>query len=135
MDHKELKQTVTALGRALPSGASDRDLTRLAEAGTLVPLPSGWTFIHEGTSEDTCYIVLSGNVTVTRKQEKVVDLGPGAVIGEVAFFAGRLRNASVRTTEASELFAVPFGRLREAIDEASGLRTVLDHQVEEPTGS
>jgi uncharacterized protein len=64
------------------------------------------------------YIILSGRLIVYRPNPKrpyenveLAQLGPGAVVGEVAPILGQLRSASVRALEPSTLLVLPVNEL------------------------
>ena len=84
---------------ALPSFADCRpgDLEALARAGRAVSLPAHWTFLHEQTPADACYVLLQGEVRVLRHDVELTALGPGQVLGEMGLLGHSLRRASVRT--------------------------------------
>jgi MFS family permease len=75
----------------LPAPALERvmaDVTRSeAEPGTLV--------IREGDRGDRFYVIVGGEVEVTRGGEHVQDVGPGGYVGEIALLRDVPRTASV----------------------------------------
>lgn len=62
--------------------------------------PAGFYIIEQGEPPSSLYLILSGRADVIREQPdgaliKVVELGPGEFIGEMAFAEGKKRNAHV----------------------------------------
>ena len=81
-------------------------------------LAVGQLLCQYGDPPGPMYIILSGSLTVYRPNPKrpyenleLAQLGPGAVVGEVAPILGQLRSASVRALEASTLLVVPVNQL------------------------
>ncbi len=72
-----------------------RDLAAIAAAGSEVSYPTGHRLLTEGENGDTGYVLLSGEVNVTRKGRKIATLGPGEILGELALLGQEPRTASV----------------------------------------
>jgi CRP-like cAMP-binding protein len=77
------------------SSLNKRDISAVAKAGDELDFAAGHELITEGTTGSEAYILLSGNVTVTRKGTKLAKLGPGDIIGELALLDQSTRTASV----------------------------------------
>jgi signal transduction histidine kinase len=98
--------------RRLPlfAGLSEEDLERLYHMAEPVFIPEGRRFIQEGEPGDTLYIVLDGEVEVTKRQggqDVVLAVrGAGEFFGEMSLLDGAPRNASLRTLRDSHLLAV-----------------------------
>lgn len=88
------------------SGLSDKELKKVAEAGTRVHLPAHWSLMSETTPADKAYVILSGEVAIRQRGETVATVGPGSVIGEVGIMEHRLRTAGV--VSLTELDVVHF---------------------------
>lgn len=106
--------------RRLPLFAelSEDDLERLYHMAEPIFIPEGRRFIQEGEPGDTLYIVLDGEVEVTKRQgghDVVLAVrGDGEFFGEMSLLDGAPRNASLRTLRDSHLLAisqVAFGTL------------------------
>jgi uncharacterized protein len=81
-------------------------------------LAQGQLLCQYGDPPGPMYIVLSGSLIVYRPNPKrpyenleLAQLGPGAVVGEVAPILGQLRSASVRALEPSTLLVVPVNEM------------------------
>lgn len=71
------------------------DADRLARRGTPVQIPAGSTFCTEGERGRQAFLILAGEAKVLAA-DKVVTLGPGAIVGELATLdRHRTRNATV----------------------------------------
>jgi CRP/FNR family transcriptional regulator, cyclic AMP receptor protein len=116
--------TVRLLGRvALFAGLAERDLEELAQ----VAVPRSWlpgeAVFREGDPGDTCYVIRSGLVRVTRRhsdgrQITLAELRDGEVFGELAMFGGETRSATVEAVEPTTGVAILAGDMR---------RTMLAH--------
>ena len=88
---------------------SDGDWRALFEQTRPVALGSGQVLIKSGESDRALYFVASGALEVTAGAGLGDALGtmfremPGAVIGEISFFDGQPRTATVWATKASQL--------------------------------
>jgi len=86
----------------LPAPALERvmaDLVRSeAEPGTLV--------IREGDRGDRFYVIVEGEVSVTRGGTQVQDVGPGGYVGEIALLRDVPRTASVTAKTHVDLLAL-----------------------------
>lgn len=128
MRDRETRLTAQRLSTAL--GVSDDDLGTLAESGQIVTLPARWTFIHENTPGDSCYVVLSGEVSVMHDHVEKLRLGIGSIVGEMALAKRSLRTANVCTRTPVELFVVPYERLEPVFQRTPSLRDRLLHAAE-----
>jgi putative ABC transport system ATP-binding protein len=95
----------------------------------------GAMILTEGTNADAFYIVIKGIVEVIlprANQSDVValQLGPGKVFGEMAFFHERKRRASVRASEAGsvEVLALGYDQLDQLLSQSEATREAL-HQM------
>ena len=74
----------------------------------LVQYESGALIIREGEPADCLYVLVSGEVQVTRDDDygseiTVAELGPGAVFGEQGLLLGQPRNANVTALDTVTL--------------------------------
>ncbi|MCX7675328.1 MAG: cyclic nucleotide-binding domain-containing protein [Bdellovibrionaceae bacterium] len=69
----------------------------------------------EGDEPDAMYVVKSGRLQVIKSKGEgeviLAELGPGAMVGEMAFFDLKPRSASVRAVKDSEVIALPYKAL------------------------
>jgi CRP-like cAMP-binding protein len=87
--------------RSLPilDGLRGRELRELERCGRLVHIPQGWAIIHERESPDNAYLLLEGRARVDVRRERVAELGPGDLAGEMGLVSHRPRTASVTALE------------------------------------
>ncbi|WP_374999882.1 cyclic nucleotide-binding domain-containing protein [Aeromicrobium sp. CTD01-1L150] len=88
------------------TGLGERDATTLARAGQDVRVPEGWSIIFETTPSDKAYILLEGTVDIRKGGEKIAEVGPGGVLGEIGLLNHQLRSASV--VAATPIVAIHF---------------------------
>jgi CRP/FNR family cyclic AMP-dependent transcriptional regulator len=96
---------------------SERDLAQLSEVAVPRAYLEGESIFREGDNGDTCYVVRSGRVRVTRRHSDgrlltLAELGPGQIFGELAMFAGETRSASVEAIEDTRALALLAGDVR-----------------------
>ena len=89
-----------------------RDLTP-AERRTIVSLGQevefgpGDRIIEEGSPGDCFFVILAGTVEVLKAGRRIADLGPGAILGEMAIFNRDLRTSEARCRERCTLLSIP----------------------------
>jgi signal transduction histidine kinase len=123
--------------RATPLFAElpERALELLCARAEPMQLRAGEMLIEEGSVGDSLFVVLSGELDVSKRsgdgEMPLARVGPGALQGEMAAIEERPRTASVRAVGDAEVLRVP----REALLDVLGsgpeaalaiLRTVLD---------
>lgn len=102
-----LVERVAALHRVeLFAGIPGRVLAAVADVAVEEHLESGDTFIEAGALEAHLYVIVEGRVRAHRGDRSVVELGPGATVGELAVLAPAPRTASVTTLEPTHLLRV-----------------------------
>jgi CRP-like cAMP-binding protein len=94
----------------------DRVLAGLARTLEEETFPAGTTMITEGAVEDWLFVLIDGSVRVTH-WDRVSELGPGDVVGELAVLAGEERVVTVTAMTDVQAF-----RLRK-VDFDEALRT------------
>jgi cAMP-dependent protein kinase regulator len=104
---------------AVLASHSAEDLELLAYASTLKGFARGDVLMHEGAEGDAAYLVLSGQVAVTRAGEgaPLATLEAGALVGQLALLDSAPRSATVTAVNdatALELKADVFANLMNA---------------------
>ena len=96
--------------RKLPPGAR----ATLAAAMQEEAYHPGETVVAAGERADRVFVLCTGllEVTLAGRAEVVRRLERGALLGELAFFAGEVRTATVRAAETSVLLSLPFENFR-----------------------
>ena len=100
------------------AGCSNKQIDKVAEIVTELPMPAGATIMTEGALAHEFVIIETGTAVVRRGGRKVATLGPGDFVGELALVLHRPRNATV-TAETEMLLLVidsrSFGKLLETV--------------------
>lgn len=70
---------------------------------------------REGDPPDAMYVIKSGKLAVVKSKQNneiiLAEIGPGAMVGEMAFFDNKPRSASVKALKDSEVIALPYKAL------------------------
>ena len=107
--------------RATPlfGGLDDALLERLVQMGEIVDLPPGSVLIREGDEADAMFVVLDGEVEITKRADAseipVARVGPGSLQGEIGALEGGRRLASVRAVTQVEALRIPVSAVRELL--------------------
>lgn len=94
---------------------SKRDLQFLASRVDEVSLKPGQTVIREGQPTDAFFIVLTGNVNVTRQGKPAARLGPGEFFGEIGMLDQGPATATVVTDGPVDAMVLSHAQFRDAI--------------------
>jgi serine/threonine protein phosphatase PrpC/CRP-like cAMP-binding protein len=100
-----LKREVLA-GMPLFARLTERELLRALQVADVRSYEPGEVVIHEGDCGDELFIVLSGNVTVTRGEAVLTSLGRGEHFGEMALIRNLPRSATVTSDANSEIIVI-----------------------------
>ncbi len=91
---------------------------------------------REGDAPDAMYVIKSGKLAVVKSKSNsevvLAEIGPGAMVGEMAFFDNKPRSASVKALKDSEVIALPYKALHAQFHNfpewcKAIMRTVNDH--------
>lgn len=98
------------------SSLSSPELTALSLRFREVSVPEGMQFIIQDEEDSTLYVLATGKVEVYRTDidgnwAHIAYLGPGEPIGEMGYFQGGRRTASVRALERSEFLCASYSDL------------------------
>jgi NTE family protein len=96
---------------ALPDDAR----RRLEAAAQLIDVPAGTWLLRVGEAPGAAYVVRRGRLVVEVGGQVVRELGPGAVLGELALLTGEDRSASVQARRDSTVLEVPRETFEEMI--------------------
>lgn len=111
-------ETAALLSRlSLFSELSEDDLEALVRVTVPRRWETGELIVREGEKGDTCYVLRSGSVRVTRRhsdgrQITLAELRGGAIFGELAMFDGETRSATVEALEPTAAVAILAGDVR-----------------------
>lgn len=111
------RQRVDRLRRCPVFGMlSDAELTAISTRFTEVSVAPGTQFIIQDEPDPTLYVIATGKVEVYRttldgKHIHIADVPPPEPIGEMGYFTGGKRTASVRAIEPTELLQAQYSSL------------------------
>lgn len=136
MVDRESRQVAATLASFDMFGKVDASaLEELAQAGRITHLPAGWPFVTQGEPADACYFLLEGTARVFFVRDEVAQLGPGDVIGEMAFVTGGQRRATVTSSSKVSALRVENDDLRRVLDKHGALKDALLAAYNEHTSS
>ena len=103
--------------KAVPlfSRCSKRDLEFLSSRMDEISLPADRTLLTQGKSTDTFYVLLDGEVEVSRDGSPVKRLAAGDFFGEIGMLDRGLATATVTTTGPAEALVMSHAQFRDAI--------------------
>ena len=119
--------TVGLLGRApLFSGLTDDELEQVATVAVPRSYQEGEVVFREGDSGDTCFVVRTGAVRVTKTHSDgrmitLAQLGPTQMFGELAMFSDESRSATVEAVEPTTAVALLAGDMRRILVDHPGI--------------
>ena len=97
------------------AGLTPADCAEVERRMTRREFPPQAFLVREGSAGDSAFLILSGRVSVRRRDPEsgiefeLAQLGPGQMAGEMALLSGRPRNASVVALEAVSAAALSRG--------------------------
>ena len=123
------KDHLTHLGSVpIFSACTQRELQRIAKAGSEVTMKAGSIIIDQGQTGREAFVVLSGTVTVRRNNRKIATLGPGSIVGELSLLDHGPRTATVTCDTDCELFVLDQRHFTSVLDDVPTIGTkVLAH--------
>jgi CRP/FNR family transcriptional regulator, cyclic AMP receptor protein len=92
-------------------GLEQRELEAVAQVAVPRHWERGEVIFREGDTGDTCYLLRSGSVVLTREHQDgrmvaLAELRTGALFGELAMFRGETRSATAEALEATTAVAL-----------------------------
>lgn len=106
-------------------GCDKDDLAALANAGGSTSLPGGWPFMTQGEPADALYILLTGEARVFLQRREIAHLGPGDVIGEMAFFGGGQRSGTVTSSTKVTALRIENDAMRKIVENHPRVKDAL----------
>ena len=100
---------------------SPAQLRTLAAQADVVGVAAGAVLLREGEDGRECFVLLSGEVSVTVDGTEVAVLGDGAVFGELALIDPAPRDATVTTLSPVEVLVISAQRFAPLLDEVPQL--------------
>jgi CRP/FNR family transcriptional regulator, cyclic AMP receptor protein len=92
-------------------GLGERELREVAQVAVPRRWERGEVVFREGDTGDTCYLIKSGAVLLTREHQDgrmvaIAECRAGAMFGELAMFRGETRSATAEAIEPTEAVAL-----------------------------
>ncbi len=106
------EETARLLARTeVLGGLEERELQEVAQVAVPRSWDRGEVIFREGDSGDTCYVLRSGAVLLTREHQDgrmiaLAELRAGAMFGELAMFRGETRSATAEAIEPTTAVAL-----------------------------
>jgi len=121
------------LSQAFP-GIGGNQIDEIIASGQVLQYPAGCTLCHEGALEQTFYILLSGQVQVTKNlhtnQERTLKhLGPGGFFGEMAILHNAARAATVTTVMPTTVLEIHKESFTGLIEHSSTISLAIVREV------
>jgi len=124
-------ETAALLARTeIFSELEPRELAAIAQVAVPRRWDRGEVIFREGDTGDTCYLLRSGSVVLTREHQDgrmvaLAELRAGALFGELAMFRGETRSATAEAVEAAGAVALLAGDVERLIRRNPGLALKL----------
>jgi len=102
------------------AGLEPRELLAIAQVAVPRHWERGEVIFREGDTGDTCYLLRSGAVVLTREHQDgrmvaLAELRGGALFGELAMFRGETRSATAEAIEDTQAVAILAGDVQRQI--------------------
>jgi signal transduction histidine kinase len=114
-------------------GLSEGDLDQLFDMAGVRDLEAGATLMREGEPGDTMYLILSGEVEVSKLQgdqdQVIATRGVGEVVGEMALLEHAPRSATVRAIAPSRLLVIDQGAFNTLLSCSTSAAPTILHTV------
>jgi hypothetical protein len=91
--------------KSLPifEGLTTRQLMDLSDLVTEEVHPPNTVVVREGDYDDCLYLIVDGEVEITKRGKELVQMGPRDFFGEIAIFEGVQRSATASTLTKTRL--------------------------------
>jgi CRP/FNR family cyclic AMP-dependent transcriptional regulator len=103
-------------------GLGERELERISTLADVVDLPADRILTTQGRLGWEMFILVSGRAGVERDGQRINEVGPGEVIGEIALLDGGPRTATVTLSEPSRLLVLARREFQSLMDEFPDIR-------------
>jgi adenylate cyclase len=115
-------------------GLTPEEISTISDLFEEYSVAAGVQFIEQGTMADSIYFVARGRAQVLRRDDEgheipLVIREPGEAIGEVAYFTGGRRSASVQALQDMELLRISYADVPRALDLVPAFSRHLLHLV------
>jgi len=101
--------------------SSKRELEKIARAADEVIVEAGRVLVTQGEIGRECYVIVSGEASVSRDGKEIAKLGAGEPIGELAVLDGGPRTATVTALTELDLLVIGQREFSALLTEVPGL--------------
>ncbi len=122
MSRKDSKLDLLA-GVPLFDRLGKRELRRVGELADVLDFKSGRVLMRQGDTGLEALVIVTGRATVERDGSVITDVGPGAVLGEMALLSSRPRNATVTVTTDGQMLVLGRREFQALMDEMPSVRS------------
>jgi phosphoserine phosphatase RsbU/P len=126
---------------SLVKGLGEKQLEAIAAMVTVEDFDAGASILRQAEPSDRVYLLASGRAQVRRKlpnaeENGIADIGPGAVVGELAVITGaELHSSTVVALDPVTAFSLTTTQFRQLLDEQPAVtRNVLSGLVQQLQG-
>ena len=78
-------------------GFSDGMIQEVMKVAKWESFPADHVLIKEGSQDGGFYIIVNGQLSVSRDEKAIGSIDPGQCVGEIAYLTGQRRSATVKT--------------------------------------
>lgn len=128
MDASQLKRI------PLFSDVPDEDLRVITTFATSEEVPEGVTVVKEGTFANEFMAIEEGTAEVTRDGEKIGELGPGDIFGEIGLLEKERRGATITATSRLRLIKISHWELQRLKKKLPDVFSKIERLAEERRG-
>lgn len=100
-----------------------RELRRVAQLADVLDRPAGHTLMRQGEVGREAMVMVTGRASVERDGQRLNEIGPGSVVGEMALLSGRPRVATVTLLTEAELLVLARREFQALMGEMPSVRT------------
>lgn len=105
------------------SQLGSRELQRVAQLADVLDRPAGHTLMRQGEVGREAMVMVTGRASVERDGQRLNEIGPGSVVGEMALLSGRPRVATVTLLTEAELLVLARREFQALMGEMPSVRT------------
>ena len=121
------------LNLPLFAGLGSGDIKLLEDASREVRLETGGVLMTEGSPGGSLYVILEGELEITKRSGKrdvvIAERGPGEVIGEMSLLDGSPRTATVCSRGVSRLLEIDQAAFRRLVESSPAAALSILHTV------
>ena len=113
------------------AGLSRGELHELAKRTEDLEVEAGKVLAREGATGSEFFVIVEGDVSVTKDGQEIRSLGPGDFFGEIALIEDRPRTATVTAKTPLRFFVLTRQNFRTLLQQQPELEEKVMHALEE----